>query len=118
MANNYELKIAKIFSAPILKDGDKVYNNLVTRVEYDWIGTSEEGITAFVRHSKDLDLPGDDYVVFDKIEEGNIKTWVNDDEIRNVSIKIIDQQILAQEENKFQETNFPWIIISEPNKDI
>tara|TARA_R110002050_G_scaffold263275_1_gene403737 strand:- start:244 stop:600 length:357 start_codon:yes stop_codon:yes gene_type:complete len=118
MANNYQLKIAKIFCAPTLKDGDKVYNNLVTRVEYEWIGTSESGTKASIGYTKDLGLPGDDYVLFDKLEEGNIKNWVNDDELRNMAIKIIDEQIIIKEENKFQQTNFPWNVVSEPDKDI
>jgi hypothetical protein len=114
MANNYELKIVELYCAPTLKDGDKDYENLVTRVEYEWVGTSESGTKASLRYTKDLDLPGDDYIVFDDLVEANIKPWVSDTDERSIAITIIDKQIIVAEENKFQQTSAPWIVKSEP----
>lgn len=114
MANNYELKIVKLYCAPTLKDGDKDYVNLVTRVEYDWIGTSESGSKGYIRFTKDLDLPGDDYVDFDELVESDIKVWISDTEERAVAIVQIDKQIVVAEENKFQETTAPWVVTSVP----
>tara|TARA_B100000780_G_C21061953_1_gene426889 strand:- start:130 stop:486 length:357 start_codon:yes stop_codon:yes gene_type:complete len=114
MANNYEIKIVKLYCAPTLKDGDKDYESLVTRIEYDWIGTSESGTKGYIRYTKDLDLPGDDYVDFDKLVEADMKVWVSDTEERADAITLIDKQIIAVEENKFQETIAPWVVKSEP----
>jgi hypothetical protein len=114
MANNYELKVVKIYCAHNLEDGDKVYQNLITRVEYNWLGTSDSGATGCIGYTKDLDLPGDDYVPFDKLEESNVKNWINDNAERNIAISIIDEQISQIEENKFKETSVPWNVISEP----
>ena len=94
----------------LLKDGDKDYENLVTRVEYEWVGTSESGTKASLRYTKDLDLPGDDYIVFDDLVEANIKPWVSDTDERSIAITIIDKQIIVAEENKFQQTSAPWIV--------
>ena len=115
MANNYELKIVKLYCAPTLKDGDKEYENLVTRVEYDWIGTSESGTKGYVRYTKDLDLPGDDYVDYTGLVEADIKVWISDPEQRADAIAIIDVQIIVAEENKFQETLMPWNVMSDPD---
>ena len=115
MENNYEIKIEKLYCAPTLKDGDKDYENLVTRVEYKWVGTSDSGAIGFVRYTKDLNLPGEDYVSFDELVEDDVKVWVNVDAERDFAISKIDEQIIIAEENKFKETLMPWMYMSDPD---
>jgi len=117
MANNYRLEINRIFTSPKYTEGDLNLTDVVTRVNYSWVAESEEGITKKIPYTKDLTPDNGDFTEFSKIQEGDVKNWVNDDIERNTAISILDDQII-KEQNKFIDTPFPWNKISEPDKDI
>lgn len=117
MANNYRLEINRIFTSPKYTEGDLNLTDVVTRVNYSWVAESEEGIVKKIPFTRDLTPDNGDFTEFTKIQEGHVKTWVNDDEERTTAISILDDQI-SSEQNKYIDTPFPWNEISEPNKDI
>jgi len=109
MTITYTLKITALNKINEYVDENNItYNNVITKVHYQYIGVDDDNISAIFNSSVTLSKPtSTDYKNFDELTENDIITWVQS-LISDNELSIIKTCIANNIDDKKSITSLPW----------
>lgn len=118
MANTYLLLIDQLYIQPVLDTSTEGETseliNVVTRVDYRYEATSEDGTIANWQSTKNVESPEQEsFLEYNNITYEIVQDWVRHSEEEETHIHmVLDNQITEQEVNRFQVPDrMPWEVL-------
>ena len=102
----YNFNVHQLEIAPLLNGLEKV----VTRIQYTYTGTDENGITATIPGGINMPEPlPDNFKNFDLLTEAEVVLWLESAVDTNMLNTIIDNSISEKTTPKYVAVKSPWI---------
>lgn len=118
MANTYLLLIDQLYIQPVLdissEEETSELINVVTRVDYRYEATSEDGTIVNWSGTKNIQDPNkENFLEYNNVTYENVQDWVRHGEEEETHIyMVLDNQITEQEVNRFQiPDKMPWEVL-------
>lgn len=118
MANTYLLLIDQLYIQPVLDTSSEEEASelidVVTRIDYRYQATSEDGTIANWQGTKNMGLPEQEsFLEYNNVTYEIAQDWVRHSEEEETHIHmVLDNQITEQEVNRFQKPDkMPWEVL-------
>ena len=120
MANTYLLLIDQLYIQPVLDISSDTTSetseliDVVTRVDYRYEATSEDGTIVNWSGTKNIQDPNkENFLEYNNVTYENVQDWVRHGEEEETHIyMVLDNQITEQEVNRFQiPDKMPWEVL-------